>query len=221
MVELQDAALDATLDATLLGFILFMFFGIIFVLLAFYVLKSKGLSTMAELQGLDKPWLAWIPIVNFYLIGELVSDTKDGTKGKKYVTLIAISFIFYLVMSIIIDVTLSGYSPIEDSAIPLPELTFFILSTLFYAVISLTIYYKLLRKYTTHAKLLLVLSIFLSSIVTDIAFYVIRKNPIRYENGRYLTDDEIRERELEEEELEDEELEDEDSTIGEEKDRVD
>ena len=52
--------------------ILALFF--VLVGLAFYVLKSIALSTMAANRGIDKPWLAWLPIADLYITGLLVGD---------------------------------------------------------------------------------------------------------------------------------------------------
>lgn len=39
--------------------------------IACYVLTSLGLYTMAKSRGITKSWLAWIPVVNLWLIGSL------------------------------------------------------------------------------------------------------------------------------------------------------
>ncbi|WP_041669136.1 DUF4190 domain-containing protein [Acetobacterium woodii] len=39
-----------------------------------YVFNSIGLYTMAKNRNIDHPWLAWIPIANSYLMGELIND---------------------------------------------------------------------------------------------------------------------------------------------------
>ena len=39
-----------------------------------YVFHSLGLYTMAKNRNLDNPWLAWIPLANNYLMGELIND---------------------------------------------------------------------------------------------------------------------------------------------------
>lgn len=50
--------------------------GILFLViwLVFYVLSCVGLYGMAVNRRMDYPWLAWIPIVRYYLLGELVSE---------------------------------------------------------------------------------------------------------------------------------------------------
>lgn len=49
-----------------------LFFAVIGVV--FYVLKSIGLQTLAANRGLDNPWLAWIPIADLYIMGQLVGE---------------------------------------------------------------------------------------------------------------------------------------------------
>lgn len=46
----------------------------IIVAVVIYILIGVGLSTMAKNKGLNNPWLAWIPIGNMYLLGELIND---------------------------------------------------------------------------------------------------------------------------------------------------
>lgn len=43
-----------------------MLFGI-----ASYVLSSLAVYTIAQRRGLNKPWLAWVPVVNVWLLGSL------------------------------------------------------------------------------------------------------------------------------------------------------
>ncbi|MBU4541942.1 MAG: DUF4190 domain-containing protein [Firmicutes bacterium] len=39
-----------------------------------YIFNSLGLYTMAKNRNIDNPWLAWIPLANRYLMGELIND---------------------------------------------------------------------------------------------------------------------------------------------------
>lgn len=52
---------------------IFSFF-ILVIAIVFYVLKSLGLSKMAENRGIENPWLAWIPIADLYIMGLLVGE---------------------------------------------------------------------------------------------------------------------------------------------------
>ncbi len=44
--------------------------------LVLYVLFSFGLYKIAQNYGLENAWLAWIPIICFYLIGKIVGNFK-------------------------------------------------------------------------------------------------------------------------------------------------
>ena len=62
-----------------------MIFGIILLIIVFligiamYILFSLGLMKMAQNRGLENPWLAWIPIGNFYLAGKLLDNVDIAT----------------------------------------------------------------------------------------------------------------------------------------------
>ncbi|MEG0074771.1 MAG: hypothetical protein RR310_03860 [Eubacterium sp.] len=55
-------------------------FGMLAIFLAFllpialYIFSSLGLYTMAQIKGLDYPWLAWIPFVKLFIVGELINE---------------------------------------------------------------------------------------------------------------------------------------------------
>ncbi len=54
-----------------LGIIFRVIFGVIL-----YLVFSFSLYTMVKKRGMHNPWLAWIPIVNFYCVGKIVGDIK-------------------------------------------------------------------------------------------------------------------------------------------------
>ena len=53
--------------------------------LALYVLLALGLYGMALNKKLENPWLAWIPIANFYILGKLINTLYIGTFNVPYV----------------------------------------------------------------------------------------------------------------------------------------
>jgi hypothetical protein len=56
------------------GFILlFILLGLIF-----YILFSLGLYTMASRRNLPNAWLAWIPIAQLYMMGEVIGPVELG-----------------------------------------------------------------------------------------------------------------------------------------------
>lgn len=60
--------------------------------IAAYVLTALALYTMAQRRGLNRPWLAWIPVVNCWIVGSLSDQyryvVKDEIKSKRKVLLI-------------------------------------------------------------------------------------------------------------------------------------
>ena len=45
---------------------------------AAYILTALGLYAIAKNRGMENPWLAWIPIAQFYIIGAIVKELKFG-----------------------------------------------------------------------------------------------------------------------------------------------
>ena len=57
--------------------ILGMFFIIISgIALVTYILSAIGLYTMAVNRNIENPWIAWIPIVQLYIVGKLIGELK-------------------------------------------------------------------------------------------------------------------------------------------------
>lgn len=54
-----------------------MLFGIVS-----YVLTSLALYTIAKRRGIYHPWLAWIPVANYWLIGSLSDQYQYVVKGR-------------------------------------------------------------------------------------------------------------------------------------------
>lgn len=46
---------------------------------AAYVLSALGLYTIAKNRGMENPWLAWIPIAQYYIIGAIVKELDFGS----------------------------------------------------------------------------------------------------------------------------------------------
>lgn len=49
---------------------------------AAYVLTALGLYTVAQRRGLNRPWLAWIPVVNCWILGSLSDQYQYVVKGE-------------------------------------------------------------------------------------------------------------------------------------------
>ena len=84
---------------------------------ATYVLTSWGFYTIAQRRGIDKPWLAWIPVANVWILG-CISDqyryvAKGENKSKRKVLIglsiaSAVCAIVFIVLLIIAMVDIAG-----------------------------------------------------------------------------------------------------------------
>lgn len=50
--------------------------------LAGYVLTALGMYTMAKRRGINKPWLAWVPFGNLWLLGCISDQYRHVAKGQ-------------------------------------------------------------------------------------------------------------------------------------------
>lgn len=60
--------------AAIIGSILMAIIGI-----AFYIFFSFALYKLVQKRGMPNPWMAWIPIAQFYILGLMVKKTKIST----------------------------------------------------------------------------------------------------------------------------------------------
>ena len=103
--------------------------------IAMYVLTSLGLYTIAKRRAISKAWLAWIPVINCWLIGCISDQYRYVVKGqvkskrKSLLTLTIIEMILTVFFVIALTVTIvcgvdasmsvTGYSHIvEDIMVP-------------------------------------------------------------------------------------------------------
>lgn len=49
---------------------------------ALYVLRSLGMYTIAKRRQINHPWMAWVPVVDLYLLGCISDQYQYVTKGK-------------------------------------------------------------------------------------------------------------------------------------------
>lgn len=47
-----------------------------------YVLQSLGLYTVANRRGIHHPWMAWLPVVNLWILGSVADQYQYVAKGK-------------------------------------------------------------------------------------------------------------------------------------------
>ena len=75
--------------------------------LAFYIIGSIGLYSMANNTGMKNPWLAWIPVAREYLLGSLADRYNCTSRQKKT------SFAIWLTVASVICYRIH---PVEHSA---------------------------------------------------------------------------------------------------------
>ena len=52
--------------------------------IASYVMTSLSVYTIAKRREINNPWLAWIPVANYWIVGSIADDydEKNGIKRK-------------------------------------------------------------------------------------------------------------------------------------------
>lgn len=78
---LYDSSLDA-LISFLTGITSILRVPSMLLTIASYVLTALALYTIAQRRGIHKPWLAWIPVVNCWLLGSLSDQYQYVVKGQ-------------------------------------------------------------------------------------------------------------------------------------------
>ena len=82
------------MENVILGIILLVLYLILMgVELANYVMVSLSVYTLAKHRDIPNPWLAWIPVANYWMIGRLTNalDLQKGLERKWHVTLLSLT----------------------------------------------------------------------------------------------------------------------------------
>lgn len=133
-------------------------FSLFFVIvgLIIYVVSSYSIMKLAKNAGIENGWFAFIPILNMYLYGELVSSKLGGNGGVKLLIAYAAAIILNLI-------------PIIN-----------IIASIALFVFSICITYWLFQRFTEKAVLYTVLSFLTGGIAYAICLYLIRENDPLY-----------------------------------------
>lgn len=80
--------------------------------IAAYVLSSLGIYTIAKRRGIRNPWMAWIPVVDLYLLGCISDQYRYVVKGKnqnkrKVLVSLAISRAVAVLVMVVLGVILA------------------------------------------------------------------------------------------------------------------
>lgn len=184
--------------------------------LSIYVINGISLQRMGKTVGVDKPWLAWIPIANAYALG-LIADKCREKKGKnsKYrfillgmeIGIVVITIIFSIVMiAFVVSMTMDLLedqlvSPSVDQIMELGGGVMFLLYLLFFFLFSIVsvaysvfTYICLWHIFDTfvpqNSAMFLVLSILFSVTLPFFLLYTSGKKPAVFtEPEVYTTDD--------------------------------
>lgn len=155
--------------AEIFEFMVEAMFGLIIVLLVvalvLYVLGAIGLSGIAKQTKTKSSWMAWVPVVNIYLIGKIAFN-----KGIGWV-LIILCF-----LSGSSETTINDEVVQSGSILPAPFNT---IASLALALIGIATLYRMYRKVSNRATLMTVLSILSCGILAPIFLFAIRNNPAR------------------------------------------
>lgn len=81
VIGAEEAAGFGMLGAFLVVYMLILLASLA-VSVAAYVLQSLGYYTIAERRGIKRPWLAWLPIGNLWILGSISDQYQYVTKGK-------------------------------------------------------------------------------------------------------------------------------------------
>ncbi len=82
--------------------------------IAAYVLTAMAIYTISRRRGLSKPWLAWIPVINCWLLGSLSDQYQYIVKGKNtsrrkwLLALNLIMAVLTLAVGILVTVAVAG-----------------------------------------------------------------------------------------------------------------
>ncbi len=80
---------------------------------AAYILTAMAIYTVSSRRGLNKPWLAWVPMVNCWLLGSLSDQYQYVVKGenkskRKWLVILNILKATMLMMLVILGLVTAG-----------------------------------------------------------------------------------------------------------------
>jgi len=77
-----------------------MLIAIFVIVVPLYILMAVGLSKMAKNKGIQNPWLAWVPIGNFYMLGKVVDNVDVASMNiNKLEMVLPVAFIAIGILS--------------------------------------------------------------------------------------------------------------------------
>jgi len=88
--------------------------------IAAYVLTALAIYTISRRRGLHKPWLAWIPVVNCWLLGSLSDQYQYVVKGenkskRKWLVILNILKAVLWLLLIVLAIAVAGMLIVDDT----------------------------------------------------------------------------------------------------------
>lgn len=146
------------------------------IIITSYVLFAIGLQTMAKREDTPNDWFAWIPILNWYLIAEMVKENQLIKSGGRFLLITLPTLVLYIITAILAEALALQSAGVSGLFNILSFI--FLIGTIIYIWV---LHYYLLARYTTSATILIILSMFISDIILSIAIYALRNKPVRVE----------------------------------------
>ncbi|MBS7527828.1 hypothetical protein KHM83_14175 [Fusibacter paucivorans] len=123
-----------------------------------YILSALGLMRMAQNRGIDNAWLAWIPVGNLWIMGQLIGPLRFGDKSYDHAEHI-------LVVGLLLSVVLSRVPVIGA------------LLRIIMSLLTIYTFFMIFKQYAEdRAVLYTVISILLPTLVPGILFFSMRFN---------------------------------------------
>lgn len=149
----------------LLGLLAGFMFGIIILIIVFYILACLGLMKITEKVGETGGWMAWFPIFNVFLIGKLGFNKIMGW------AFVALSFASAQVSS-----TVNGETVYSGALLPHPLDS---IASFVFAILLIASFHKIYSKMSEKAVIMTVFTVLSFGLLAPIFLFAIRNNEVR------------------------------------------
>lgn len=149
-----------------------------------YLIMGAGLYTLAKRREQEKPWLAWVPIGNIWLLGDIVDEIKRQLDHKqtRYSSLLPSPSIIFLSLPLadwLIGIVF-GQAFVQKFSYNAFLAACFSFALIYSIVVAVYYYIALSRLFLDYAPsmrgLYTVLSILFPTLVPSVLIFIIRNN---------------------------------------------
>lgn len=108
----------------IIGIVLFTYLVTFGLGIVMYILQALGLYTIAQRRGIKHPWLAWLPLVNMWILGSIADQYRYVSKGqirnrRKWL------LVLHIVMLALSIAAIAGYVAVfVEIIIQIPDLSY-------------------------------------------------------------------------------------------------